>query len=272
MKTEINLHQILAESFLKAGYPVDNNLNSILFHPLDLIIEAEVIRAGNSGNEASSVVINISCRHKKFPDGISEIATGLGDNYEKALEHAFSNWIISDFTPIHDYLCGSGNLLGGYSETISCTGELEEIIGWDLFFGPRLEASQNLNTLEININEKDQKQIQQILFQPMTDSLFGNPSLYYIRTFMSKINNLQIDCDCRVNGNEWEHGKNYLIEYITKYQANSGVFWIKQNLLIVNKTADKIKSSHLVEELNRELTRQKESLRHAQKKWWKFWQ
>ncbi len=272
MNTEINLYQILAESFLKAGYPVDNNLKSIFLRPLNLTIEAEVLQVDNSDSDSSSVILNISCRHEKIPDRITEIATGFGDNYKKAVEQAFSSWIISDFTPIHDYLCGSGHLLGGYSETVSYTDELKEIIGWDLFFGPRLEASQNLNTLDINVNEKDQKQIQQTLFQPMTDSLFGNPGLYYIRTFMSKIDNSQIDCDCRVNGNEWEHGKNYLIDYISKYQANSGVFWIKQNLLVINKSADKIKSPHLVEELNRELSRQKVGLSNTQKKWWKFWQ
>ncbi len=273
MDTEINLYHILAESFLKAGYAVDKDVNCVLFQPLNLIIEAKVLKAEKSESESNSVVLNITCRHhEKMPDGISEMATGFGDNYEKAVEQALSNWIMSDFTPIHDYLCSSDNLLGGYAETVSYSGELNEVIGWDLFFGPRLEASQNINTLEIAENEKDQKQIQQTLFQPMTDSLFGTPGLYYIRTFMSKINNSQIDCDCRVNGNEWEHGKNYLINYITKYQAKSGIFWIKQNLLLANKSADKIQSSQLIEDLNRELSRQNETLNHTQKKWWKFWQ
>ena len=272
MDTEINLYHILAKSFLKAGYAVDEEANCVLFKPLNLIIQAKVLEAEKSESEITSVVLNISCRHhEKMPDGINEMATGLGDTYEKALEQAFNNWIISDFTPIHDYLCSSNNLLGAYAETASYSGESNEIIGWDLFFGPRLEASQNMNTLEIAENKKDQKQIQVTLFQAMTDSLFGTPGLYYIRTFMSKINNSRIDCDCRVNGNDWEHGKNYLVNYIAKYQANPGVFWIKQNLLLVNKSADKIQSARLIEDLNRELNRQKEPPSHKQKKWWKFW-
>ncbi len=272
MDTEIDLYNTLAESFLKAGYAINKDVNGILFQPLNLIIEAKVLKAEKPERESCSVVLNISCRHfERIPEGISETAIGLGDNYRKAVEQAFNNWIISDFTPIHDHLCSSDNLLGGYAETVSYSGELNEIIGWDLFFGPRLEASQNKDKLEIAENEKDQKQIQQTLFQPMTDSLFGTPGLYYIRTFMSKINNSQIDCDCRVNGNEWEHGKNYLIDYITTYQATPGIFWIKQNLLLVNKPADKIKSSQLVEDLSRELSRQRETLSHTQKKWWKFW-
>jgi len=270
--TEINLNNLLAESFLKAGYIVDRDLSNTILQPLNLIIKAEVQSTEKFESETTSVKLNISCKHhEKIPGGITEMAMGWGENYEKAVQQAFSNWIISDFTPIHDYLCSSDHLLGAYEETVSCTGELGEIIGWDLFFGPRLEALQNMNSLEITENKKDQKQIQQTLFQAMTDSLFGTPGLYYIRIFMSKINNSQIDCDCRVNGNEWEHGKNYLIDYIAKYQANPGVFWIKQNLLLVDKSPDKIRSSHLIEELNRELSRQKESLSHVQKKWWKFW-
>lgn len=272
MNSEINLYYPLAKEFARAGYNIDTDGKSLDFFPLNLIIEPRLINTNELENGSCSVIVNVCCKHfDKFPDGITEIAVGIGQSVNDAIATAFNNWIVGDFPPIHDYLCSSSNLLGDYSESISYSGELDKIIGWDLFFGPCMETSQNMNNLETNINKQNQKLIQQILFQPLVDMIFGTPGLYYIRIFMSKKSNGQIDCDCRVNGNDWEHGKNYLIDYIKKYQINSDLLWIKQNVLFVSKPAEEIQSSDLLEKLNDELSKQNQSSDIKNKKWWKFW-
>ena len=68
MATETNLYRVLSESFLKAGYKVDEDVNGVLFQPLNLMIKAKVIKAEKSESESSLVILNISCRHhEKIP-------------------------------------------------------------------------------------------------------------------------------------------------------------------------------------------------------------
>ncbi len=272
MNSNINLCYPLAKEFVKAGYHINTDGKSLDFFPLNLIIEPKLTIVNELANGNCSVIINVCCKHlDKFPNGITEIAVGMGHSIDEAIATAFNNWIVGDFPPIHDYLCGSSSLLGEYSETISYSGDLDKVIGWDLFFGPRLETSQNMNNLETSINKQNQKLILQTLFQPLVDMILGTPGLYFIRTFMSKKGDGQIECDCRVNGNDWEHGKNYLIDYIKKYQTNPDLIWIKQNILFVSKPAEKIQSSSLMEKFKDELSKQNQSSNSEKKKWWRFW-
>jgi hypothetical protein len=269
MTDEINLYHLLAEQFAEAGYPTQSDGASFCFFPLDLALELRIVKENMTDN-GCSVFMTIRCTHPiKFPAGITEYATGMAENKRAAVSQAFHNWIICDFTPIHDYLCESGTLLGSTSETACYAGELNEFVAWDIFYGPRIETVQHGSHLHPTKNDsKEQVIVIQTLFQALTDEVFGVPGLYYIRTFMSKYQDGSIQCDCRVNGNDWEHGKESLIQYISQYPTGDGLIYIKQNILLANKPIEEIKSPDLLNHLMDALNKQQAE---KQKKWWEIW-
>lgn len=273
MNPEINLTSILANEFKKAGYAITENTDSVFFPSLNLTIKASLTNMVDAEEKGSSVMIDVCCQHpEKFADGITEAAISFGDNINKAAAVAFNHWIAGDFPPIHDYLCQSGHKIGSYMEMASHSGELNQFIGWDCFLGPLMITTQTREKLETKIGDNDEFLVYKSLFQAMTDELLANPGIYYIRTFMSKIDNEKIDCDCRVNYSEWEHGKSYLLDFLKNYEAPAGIYYIKQNFLLVSKDVTEIQSQDLLAGLHKEISKlNPTTATEMKKKWWEFW-
>jgi hypothetical protein len=259
---DINVYQCIAESFQNCGYSCNTNGEYFEFSPLNLFIDARIEEITSAEDELLSCRLLIkSTQLSLFPLGIVEYGYGWGNTAKDCVINAMQRWIQSDFAPIHDYLCKKGAKKN--MELLSFSEESGETLAWHVYLGPPIEIDLN-GTRE---NEERRLEVFKLLFNPITGDLLCKKGIYPIRCFLSKHGDGIVDVDCRVNGEDWQGGKNELYEHTLSWPANNYLVALKQYMLIVPTQLDQIESKTLLNQLDREVKKQLT----GEKKWWQFW-
>lgn len=243
----ININRCISKAFIEYGYEMPISEKEVFFSPLKIWITGKLDHREDSlkGNIHARLIIKT--RHEGlFPDGIFEFAYGGGTDMESAIIDAAYRWIQSDFNTIHDLLCTAKehNHDGNKADVVSMTPQ-GEVLGWEIVFGPLIST-----TIEGVKQKISQDEIFWRLFDVITEDLLGEKGIYPIKFFAIQNEKNEIDADCRLNGQDWQKGREALLEYIREWNLKDIFHWRKQYVIVVNRPIEHL---HNGQELLKEL-------------------
>lgn len=257
---------MIAEYFQKEmtknGYHAQVNGDSLFFPPLNMDIRFEHLY---SKDYATCVKISIS-HPSLLPNGLHELAIGMGDSEDTRLASAANSWMQSDFPVVHSYLCPTQTDLGvKRMELVSQTGH--EQLGWNVLLGPLMIMGEGVEMIEDNEHELFIE-----LMNEITTALHS-PQVIYLKCFVSKLPDGTVDADCRLLGEDWIEGTNKLLYFAERLNTHGNLHWRKQFMIIYPRPLTELKKGH---DLGRDVKRvydQRYGNRTdtAIKKWYEFW-
>lgn len=221
---EINLVGLLARSLTDNQVEFKEYDTSLLILE-DMILQPQILsfnpRDDSSVSTSSTIPINSA---KELSSGLFEYQHSVGNNLEDSLIKGFNAWIKSDLKTLIESIQG----------TVECTQMQMELPGKkaarQITFGPVTRYIKTQSNEEHSFCPCCFFTNNFEVFRPIINSndVFG------IRFFASRSENGEIEADCRINGMDFEAGKNALIEYGKTWQGE-GFDFRKQYVIVRNK-------------------------------------
>src|SRR5262245_23231004 len=221
LETVLQKHQLIGKR--DEGWLVVNN---------DLYLRPELVDFAPLEPSGVRIVTSISIAHEKYiPGSLFEYQHASGDDLNSALAEGFISWLELDFPVLLDAV--SNNL-----ET--CDAIYME------FQKPSPRIRRALLGPIAHLAGHDFEIQEEHPFCPcclLTNSFeafrqhFEGEEFYGIRLLVLRDGNSEINADCRVNGIDWELGKDHLIKYGETW-ADRGVEIRKQYVVIYTLDAN----------------------------------
>jgi hypothetical protein len=145
-----------------------------------------------------------------------------------------------------------------------------QVQGWKIVIGRKKEIIDNDFKY---IKPEEAQDIFQALYQGINNQLFNQPEKYFIKNWLTRMGNKGMWADCRVNNQNWEFGKNLLLNYGQSWKIGTKQVSIKQNILLIPSSLDDMENGHetyrrIKEHADKVIKEQQET---PKKKSWKFW-
>lgn len=240
----------LTQEIEKTGHAIKRGDSSFFIESLNLLIEGIVNdKQEHNVNGEYSVVyeLHITATHKDlFPDGIWDCLAGVGKNDDEAFSNAAQNWVWVNFLVIHEIIVPVETKDFNVPRFDLLTKNLDtgEEFAFKMFLG-ELQATGEFMELKDSLEET-------ILVQKLLNEISAvaiEKKLFWIKIYISKLNDNQIMGDCLLNNQNWLEGLNVLywfaeeLKYVKSYAALKQFIIIKPCEMSELKNPDKIRES-----------------------------
>jgi hypothetical protein len=163
-----------------------------------------------------------------FPGGIWDCLAGFGRNDEEAFAYAARVWTEGVFWTIHEILvptetedCPVLKL-----EMLTRNQETGEELGWQLYLGAFQTSGEFLGRTDLDETTLVQKLINQI------SSITTEKKLFWIKIYIAKLSETEIQGDCWLNNQDWMEGLNALYWFAEEWQDIKSYAAMKQFVII----------------------------------------
>lgn len=222
----------ILENVLQENQLPGNRRNGWLVVNNDLYLRPEILSFTPLEPSGVRTVTTISVAHEKyFPGGLFEYQHASGDDMNASLTEGLNNWVEFDLPVFLDAISNS-------LET--CTAMKME------FPEPAHRIRRCLLGPVYHLASRDIEIEEEHSFCPccmLTNSFeafrqqFEGEGFYGIRLLVVRNKNGEVSADCRVNGVDWEIGKEHLIKYGETW-ADRGIEMRKQYVAIYTLDAN----------------------------------
>lgn len=222
----------LAQAVESTGHPVTRNESFFIVEPINLKIEAEIgDRKEYNSNGEQSVVLTTSIKathEQMFPGGIWDCLAGFGRDDEEALAYAARVWTEGIFWTIHETLiptetedCPVLKL-----EMLTKNQETGEELAWELYLGALQASGEFLGRTDL-----DEMTLVQNLLNEIS-SVTTEKRLYWLKTYIAKLSQTDIQGDCWLNNQDWIEGLSALYWFAEEWTDIKSYAAMKQFVII----------------------------------------
>jgi hypothetical protein len=233
---ETDIVELAARALEKHGYRVTRHDTS-LEHPESGLIMKPAFGYSSPSERQVGATSAITTSHPQlFPRGVFEYQHTVGDTLDNALFRGFDLWVQTDFVVFLDALRDRLQKCRSFHVTFEPTD------------GPALQRRAVLGPVEYMSMATIQGTYKAAdgehpfcpccFLQNTFDTflpLVQNDALYAIRMFAARDASGKATADCRVNGEDWEAGKQALIEYADTW-PQVGLEQRKQYVILQTRT------------------------------------
>lgn len=239
----------LAQAVERSGHTVTRGGLFFTVETINLKIETEVgDRNEYNSNGKQSVILTLSIKathEQMFPGGIWDCLAGFGTDDEEAFAYAAHVWTEGVFWTIHEILVPTGTedcpVLK--LEMLTRNPETGEELGWNLYLGAFQASGEFLGRTDLDETTLVQKLLNAI------SSVTTEKRLYWIKIYIAKLSETDIQGDCWLNNQDWIEGLNALYWFaeewvdIKSYAAMKQFVIIKPCKISEIENVDKIRQS-----------------------------
>ena len=245
----MELLEHLAQAVERTGHTVTRDESFFTVEPINLKIEAEIgDRKEYNSNGKQTVVLTLSIKatHEQlFPVGIWDRLAGFGINDEEAFSYAAYVWTEGIFWTIHEILVPTETKSSQVLrlEMLTRNQETGEEFGWKLYVGALQATGALAEHTDLNQTILVQKLLNEI------SSMATEKRLFWIKIYIAKLSETDIQGDCWLNNQEWMEGLNALCWFAEEWQDITSYAAMKQFVIIKPcevsevESADKIRQS-----------------------------
>jgi hypothetical protein len=253
------------QAMKKEGYDAQLEGDKLFFSPLQMEMSFEELYT-----KGTAACVKVRITHPfLLPNGLQELAFGVGENEEERYLSSAEGWMQSDFPVIHAYLCPSENDLNVKRlELVSQTGNVQ--LGWNVLLGPLTIMGEGVDLGEDPVHK---------LFITLLNDVTGlltSPGVIYLKFFLSNLGDGRVSTDCRWQGEDWPAGAQTLYHFAQQMNTNGKFHSRKQFLIIYPRPIAELKSgermaSDVRKEHSRTYGQKNDSSPSRKTKWYEFW-
>ena len=204
--------------------------NSWLIINDDLYLHPGLVSFQPLETGGASTVTSIAISHEKYATaGLFEYQHASGDDMCASLAAGFDNWVQLDLGPLLDAVRNEEKMSAVMNYPTPGFPNRRALLG----------PIYHVASRDIDIEEEHPFCPCCLLTNSHTslDQFFESEQLYGVRLFAIRDANGEISADCRVNGTDWEPGKEQLIAYAQTW-PDRGFEARKQYVVIHSKDSD----------------------------------
>lgn len=239
----MELLEHLAQAIERTGHIVTRGESFLIVEPINLKIEANIgDRKEYNSNGKQSVVLPISIKAthgQMFPDGIWDRLAGFGRDDEEAFSYAAHAWTEGVFWTIHETLVPTETEDSQVLrlEMLTRNQETGEEFGWKLYVGALQATGAFAGRTDLNQIILVQKLLNEI------SSIATEKRLFWIKIYIAKLSETDIQGDCWLNNQEWIEGLNALYWFAEEWQDIQSYAAMKQFVIIKPCEVSEIESA-----------------------------
>lgn len=228
----MNFLEHLAQAVENTGHTITRGESFLIVEPINLKIEAEIGgRNEHNVNGTYSVVLTISIRathEEMFPGGIWDCLAGVGRNDEEAFSYAAHLWTEGVFWTIHELFVATETKDSQILklEMLTRNQETGEEFGWKLYAGALQTTGELAGRTELDKTILVQKLLNEI------SSITTEKKLFWIKIYIAKLSETDIQGDCWLNNQDWIEGLNALYWFAEEWQNIKSYAAMKQFVII----------------------------------------
>lgn len=217
----INLNALFLSKLMneikKMGYEVEmsNEYAAIIVNK-----DIEIASAQMPGDFHPSLLPIIAiCIHKNyFPDGIETSVVGLGNSDEVKVKSAVDNYITSTFNTI----------IESFSDTHIEEFDFKTTINkQEILWHPKMSD----NFFQGNWDEADKQTNLYSLYEQKIKEKLTNKKFHWLKLYVARQADGEITSECLLNNENWEEGRNILINYAKTWSKNKEFLGHKQFIM-----------------------------------------
>lgn len=222
----------LAQAVERTGHTITRGESFFIVEPVKLKIETEIgERNEHNVNGEHSVVLNLSIKathEQMFPEGIWDCLAGVGGNDDEAFFYAASVWTEGVFLTIHEILVPTEtkDFQVPRFDMLTRNQETGEEFGWKLYLGAFQAVGEFASRTDLDETILVQKLLSAI------SSVTAEKRLYWVKIYIAKLSETDIQGDCWLNNQDWIDGLNALYWFAEEWKDIKSYAAMKQFVII----------------------------------------
>jgi hypothetical protein len=257
---------MIAEHFQKAiaakGHTVNIEGNQLTIPSIGMVLKYDELQTVQGIG-----FVGVDVHHPSLlPDGLKEIAVGVGADEVTRTKAAVDSWMFTDYPVLYTYMSPTNVDMGTHLVSV-LSQHGSEVLGWRVLIGPLYTHGYTSN-----LGKDSELQMYRALFNDILPHL-TSPELIAMKFSMSVNPKGRVNATCRVNGGMWDEGSKALLQFGKTIFNEPGEHYREQYLLIIPMPLSEMDPSS-IEALKRDYAKATEEIsarNRSGRRWFEFW-